>query len=126
MIVIVLDASITVRKKIQNLLLDIDSAVLDIELFEDANDALDFIKENGADIIFSSIETLGLDGISFVDIVLREFPEYVSSLFVVTSQKNTEAFEDMKAVGVKRFIKKPINELHFKHFMVPEIKKHLK
>ncbi len=124
--IVVLDASITVRKKIQNLLLDIDSVNLDIELFEDANDALFFIKENGADMIFSSIETMGLDGISFADIVLGEFPQYVSTLFVVTSQNNTEALEDMKNVGVKRFIKKPINEEHFKHFMIPEIKKYIR
>ncbi len=124
--IVVLDASITVRKKIQNLLLDIDSVNLDIELFEDANDALFFIKENGADMIFSSIETKGLDGISFADIVLGEFPQYVSTLFVVTSQNNTEALEDMKNVGVKRFIKKPINEEHFKHFMIPEIKKYIR
>ena len=34
--------------------------------------------------------------------------------------------EEIKGVGAKRFIKKPINEEHFKHFVLPEIHKILK
>ena len=126
MTIIVLDASATVRTKIEKLLLEMDSENLDIELFEDARDALDFIQDNGAELIFSSIETKGLDGISFVDILLRENPNYVSRLFIVTSQNHNETVEEIKGVGAKRFIKKPINETYFKHFIIPEIKKSLK
>jgi len=124
--IVILDASATVRTKIQDLLFDIYSEQLDIELYEDANDALDYIKEYGADIIFSSIETIGLDGVSFVDILLRENPKYVSSLYIVTSQNSGDNFEDMKNVGAKKFIKKPINDEYFKHFIIPEIEKSLK
>jgi len=124
--IIVLDASETVKIKIQDLLSDMNVEDLDIELFEDANDALDYIKEYGADIIFSSIETMGLDGVSFVDILLRENPQYVSSLYIVTSQHSGDTFEEMKNVGAKKFIKKPINDEYFKHFIFPEIEKCLK
>jgi len=124
--IVVLDASSTVKIKIQDLLFDMNSEQLDIELFDDGNDALDHIKENGADIIFSSIETEGLDGVSFVDILLREHPEYTSSLYVVTSQNSGDTFEEMKNVGAKKFIKKPINDEYFKHFIIPEIEKSLK
>jgi len=58
--------------------------------------------------------------------ILRKQPDLRSKLFIVTSQKDTDDFLEMKDVGAKRFIKKPINEEHFKHFVTPEIIKILK
>lgn len=124
--IVVIDASSTVRIKINELLTEMDSEHLDIECFSDAGEAYDYIEENDINLIFSSIETIGMDGTCFVDKLLREYPEYTSKLFIVTSQKNNDAFEDMKGVGAKRFIRKPINEEYFNHFVVPEIKKILK
>ena len=124
--ILVLDASGTVRNKIYNILESLDIGFLDIELFEDGSQALDYIKDNDVDLVFSGIETIGLDGISFVDILLRDNPKLVSKLFIVTSQTNTENFYEMKGVGAKRFIKKPINEEYFKHFVIPEINKVLR
>lgn len=124
--IVVLDGSSTVRKKIEDLLLDMDFDELDIDLFENGEEALDFIRLNGADLIFSSIETKGMDGVTFVDHIIRENENYISKLFVVTSHKSGEHFEDIKDIGAKRFIKKPINEEHFKHFVIPEIRKVLK
>ena len=123
MTIIVLDASVTVRTKIQDLLLDMDSESLDIELYEDAREALEFIRSNEVGLIFSSIETVGMDGISFVDMLLRDNPQLSSRLFIVTSQTHNENIEGIKDAGAKRFIKKPINEEYFKHFVIPEIKK---
>ncbi|MEA3227471.1 MAG: response regulator [Campylobacterota bacterium] len=124
--IVVIDASLTVRLKIKELLLNMNSDELDIQLYDDARDALEFIRDNGADLIFSSIETEGLDGISFVDILLTDTPKYVSKLFIVTSQNHNETIEEIKGVGAKRFIKKPINDEYFKHFIIPEIEKSLK
>lgn len=124
--VLILDASVTVRMRINELLTEVDPDNLEITCFEDASDALDHMQENEIDLIFSAIETKGIDGISFADILLQKRPELVSRLFIITSQKNTEHIEDIKNVGVKRFIRKPINEEHFKHFVIPEIKKILK
>ena len=125
--VVILDSSVTVKNKIHDLLVEVSPDGLDIECFSDGSDALDYIKEHEEiDLIFSAIETTGLDGISFADIILSENPKLVSRLFIVTSQKNTEHLEDMKEVGAKRFIRKPINDEHFKHFVIPEIKKILK
>jgi len=125
MTIIVLDASLTVRTKIQDILLDIDSENLEIELFEDAREALEYKRNNQIDLVFSSIETVGMDGISFVDMLLRDDPNFSSKLFIVTSQVNNENIENIKDAGAKRFIKKPINEEYFKHLVIPEIKKAL-
>lgn len=126
MTILILDASVTVQIKIRDLLQELDSENLDIKCFEDGSEALAYVKENEVDLVFSAIETVGLDGISFADMLLRDKPKLVSKLFIVTSQKNNEQVEDIKGVGAKRFIRKPINEEHFKHFVVPEINKILK
>jgi CheY-like chemotaxis protein len=124
--ILVVDASLTVRMKIHDLLEEVDSKNIHVECFEDASEALDYIKESEVDLVFSGIETEGLDGISFVDMILRDNPKFVSKLFIVTSQKDTEHFEDIKGVGAKRFIRKPINEEYFKHFVIPEVNKFLR
>ncbi|MDB2563015.1 response regulator [Sulfurimonas sp.] len=126
MTILVVDASLTVRMKIHDLLEEVDSQNIEIECFEDASEALEYTKENDVDLMFSGIETEGLDGVTFVDMILRDDPKFVSKMFIVTSQKDTEHFEDIKGVGAKRFIKKPINEEYFKHFVIPEINKILR
>ncbi|WP_415251811.1 response regulator [Sulfurimonas sp.] len=126
MTILILDASVTVQIKIRDLLQELDSENLDIKCFEDGSEALEYVKENEVDLVFSAIETVGLDGISFVDILLRDKPKLVSKLFIVTSQQKNEQVEDIKGVGAKRFIRKPINEEYFKHFVLPEINKILK
>ena len=125
MTIVVLDTSATVRTKIESLLQDMNFDDLSVELFENGDEALEFIQSNEIDLIFSSIETEGMDGITFVDLILREDPKFVSRLFVVTSQQNTESVLEIKDVGAKRFIKKPINEEYFNHFVKAEILKSL-
>lgn len=124
--ILILDASLVVLQKIENLLFDINFEDLDLRSFQDAEEALEYIRENKVDLIFSSIETEGIDGITFVDLILRDNPAIVSKLFIVTSQNNTNSITDIKGVGAKRFIKKPINEEYFRHFVIPEIHKALK
>jgi len=123
MTVVILDGSSTVQRKIEELLLEINIDNMDIQPFSDGDEALEFVQNNEVDFIFSSIETEGIDGVTFVDLILRSFPKLVSRLFIVTSQKNSEQVDDIKGVGAKRFIKKPINEEYFNHFVVAEINK---
>ena len=64
-----------------------------------------------------------MDGVTFVELILSNYPTLVSRLFIITSQKDSEHVHEIKEVGAKRFIRKPINEETFKHFIIPEIKK---
>ena len=121
--IVILDASVTVQRKIEELLLEMNIDSMDIKSFNDGDEALEYVQNNQVDIVFSSIETEGVDGVTFVDLILRSFPKLVSRLFIVTSQKNNEQVEDIKGVGAKRFIRKPINEEYFNHFVVAEINK---
>jgi len=121
--IVILDASEIVRTKIEKLILSYDFRDVDIYSFEDGHEALDFIDDNDVDIIFSSIETKGLDGVSLVDLLMRKNPKLISKLFIVTSHTDSSILDDIKEVGAKRFIKKPIDDDYFRHFVFPEMKK---
>ena len=121
MTALILDDSSTVRTKIEDLLLALHCSDLNIYQFENGNKALEFFEENDVDIIFSAIEIEGMDGITFVDLILRKDPDIVSKMFIVTSQVNTDHMHDIKDVGAKRFIKKPINNESFTHLITAEI-----
>jgi len=121
--ILILDASITARTKIEDLLLEMGVSADDIQAFEDGAEALDFVREYGADLIFSSLEMPTMDGVSFTHLLLTEYPKLVSKLFIVSSAKSHEHFEEVKEVGAKRFINKPIDEEYFRHFVTHEINK---
>jgi len=126
MTILIVDASVTVVTKIEELLLDMSFQNLNIKTYSNAQEALEYINDYEVDLIFSSIETEGIDGITFIDLIVRNYPNYVSHLFIVTSQVDSDNFKEVKGVGAKRFIKKPINEEYFRHFVAPEIHKALK
>ena len=121
--IVILDSSSTVRSKIEDLLNEMNFDNLDTNHFDNGHDALDFIDEYSVDLIFSSIELNEMDGATFIDHILRRNPNLVSHLFIVTSHKDGEQLAEVKEVGAKRFIHKPINEEYFKHFIIPEIDK---
>jgi len=121
--ILIVDASSTVRTKIEELLLKMDFMNLDVESFSNAEEALEYSRDRDMDLIFCSIETEGMDGVSFVESLLIDNPKHVSRLFIVTSQKNTQHLDEIKEIGAKRFIPKPINEEYFNHFVKQEIDK---
>jgi response regulator RpfG family c-di-GMP phosphodiesterase len=121
--IVILDASETSRIKTEDLLTDINVPSVDIYSFDNGGDALEFISDEGADIIFLSLELVDMDGVSFTDILLHKFPKMVSKLFITSSSHHSEHFKEVKEVGAKRFINKPINEEYFKHFVIPEVNK---
>lgn len=121
--IIILDASETARLKVEELLNDIKVDSYNIHSYENSNEALEFIEDKGADLIMSSVELKGMDGVSFVDMILYKYPKMISKLFIMSGSPESSSFKEIKEIGAKRFIKKPINEEYFKHFIIPEINK---
>ncbi len=121
--IVILDASETSRIRTEDLLTDLDVSSDDLYCFVNAEEALEFITDEGADLVFSSLELEDIDGVSFTDILLRRFPKMVSKLFITSSSKDKQHFQEFKEAGAKRFIHKPIKEEYFKHFISHEINK---
>lgn len=121
--IVVLDDSTTVLLTMRVLLEDLGIESDEIFTFEDGYKALSFIEKNGADIIFSDINMPGMNGFEFVEKLLEVSAKFVSVLFVVSGDDTGHSIGQMKKVGGKRFIRKPINSKHFNHFVLPEINK---
>ena len=123
--VAIIDPSELSRIVIEDMLMKLGVKALDIHLFIDGDNAMEYIRDSDPDLLFTTVSLPGLDGVDLVDIILREKPNLAAKLFVLSSSEN-EVFDGMKEVGAKRFIKKPINPEYFEHFVKPEVEKLLK
>ena len=121
--IVVLDDSMTIRMIIESFLEDLGVEENEIFLFDNGFEALDFIKINGADIVFSDINMPDMSGFEFAELVFKVYPKLKSSFFAISGDESRQSYMKMKQNGVHRFLKKPINNVHFKHFVLPEILK---
>ena len=121
--IVILDDSMTIRMILESYLEDLGVQDDEMFSFEKGADALSFIEENGADVVFSDINMPEMSGYEFAYEAFKILPELRSSFFAISGDENREAFMKMKDNGVHRFLKKPINTEYFKHFVEPEILK---
>ena len=121
--VIILDDSFTVRMIIESFLEDLGVFEDEIHSFENGFDALAYIEEHGADIVFSDIHMPKMSGYEFAFSLFRIRKDLQNSFFAISGDETRESFKKMKGIGVHRFLKKPINSEHFNHFLLPEINK---
>jgi len=121
--IIILDDSMTVRIILESYLEDLGIDDDEMFSFENGNDAVKFIEENGADIIFSDINMPIMNGFEFARIIFAQLPELKKRFFAISGDESRESYLKMKQYGVHHFLKKPINSAHFKHFILPIITK---
>ena len=77
-----------------------------VNLFDDANDALEFYKENSITMIFIGIECGPKSGLEFVEILKRlDRKDFIILMF---EQDRSEILVDALELGVNRFIQKPL------------------
>lgn len=124
--IVILDDSLTVRMIIESFLEDFGVEDDEMFSFENGHEAVEFIRQNGADIVFTDINMPKMDGYEFAKLVFENKPNLKSSFFAISGDESPESYADMKKVGVQRFLKKPINDAHFRHFVLPEILKRRK
>jgi len=121
--IIILDDSFTVRMIIESFLEDLGVNEEEIVSLENGFDALEYIKNNGADIVFSDINMPKMDGYEFASSLFKIRKDLQNSFFAISGDETRESYRKMKMIGVHRFLKKPIESEHFNHFLIPEINK---
>ena len=121
--VIVLDDSQTIQMIIGAHLEELEISDDEISSFDNGHEALAFIKENGAELIFCDINMPKMNGYEFAKSLFEFRPDLVKSFFVVSGEESGASIQKMKDAGAKRFLKKPIKENQFNHFIQQEIKK---
>ena len=119
--IIILDDSKTMRKIISAYLLEVGVYSDEIYPFENGYEALDFIKINGADIIFSDVKMPYMDGYDFAYLVFKILPTLQKSFFAISGESNHDSFMKMNKVGVHYFLKRPINLEYFKEYILPGV-----
>mgnify|MGYP002635508141 FL=1 len=121
--IIILDDSFTVRIIIESFLEDLGVNEEEIVSLENGFDALEYIRNNGADIVFSDINMPKMDGYEFASSLFKIRKDLQNSFFAISGDETRESYRKMKKIGVHRFLKKPIESDHFNHFLIPEINK---
>ena len=119
--IIILDDSSTIRIIIESFLKEYGVKDNEISSFKNGYEALDFIKLNGADIIFSDINMPYMNGFEFAELVFKVLPDLKNSFFAISGDENRESYNKMIKNGVHRFLNKPINNTLFNNFILPEI-----
>ena len=109
------------RKIIRAYLLEVGVNSGEIYPFENGYEALDFIKTDGADIIFSDVQMPYMDGYDFAYLVFKVLPSLQNSFFAISGDSNRESFMKMSKVGVHYFLKRPINLEYFKEYILPKV-----
>ena len=121
--IIILDDSTTIRMIIESFLEDLGVHENELYSFENGYEALDFIKTNGADLVFSDINMPYMNGYEFAEMLFKMHEQLKSVFFAISGEEGRDGFVKMKNCGVHRFLKKPINVEHFNHFVKPEVLK---
>ena len=124
--IVVLDDSPTIQMFIESYLEELGVDENEVFAFDSGFEALKFIKNHGADIIFSDINMPKMSGYDFARKLFIMKPQLRSSFFAISGDESRESYMKMKRNGARRFIKKPINIDHFNHFVAPEIMKRRK
>ena len=124
--IIILDDSFTVRMIIESFLEDLGINEDEIFSFENGFDALKFIEENGADIVFSDINMPHMSGDEFALALFKVRKDLQNTFFAISGDESRESYRKMKKAGVHRFLKKPIDSDHFNHFLAHLINKNRK
>ena len=119
--IIILDDSLTVRMIIESYLEDLGVEDDEVFSFDDGYKALEFIKIEGVDIVFSDINMPLMSGFEFAKSAFNLLPTLKKTFFAISGDETKESYTKMKESGVHHFLKKPINNLHFNHFVLPLI-----
>jgi len=119
--IIILDDSLTIRMIVKSFLRELDVSDDEIFSFENGFEALEFIKTNGADIVFSDINMPHMSGYEFANELFKIRPDLKNLFFAISGDESRKSYMKMKENGVHRFLKKPIKMTFFNHFVLPEI-----
>lgn len=117
--IVVLDDSKTMRMTLRLLLEETGFASSDIALFEEGRDALAHLAECGADLIFTDVSMPGMDGFEFVARLRAVSPALLDATFVVSADEHSDGLQRMRDLGIRRFIRKPIDPALFRERIAP-------
>jgi len=105
--VLIVDDSSAVRKILTRVLAQTSLAIGNIHEAADGCQALEVLKENSVQLIFSDINMPNMDGIQFLS-AMRQLPDHKSTpvVMVTTEGSQTKVMEALN-LGALGYVKKP-------------------
>jgi two-component system response regulator RpfG len=106
--VLVIDDQATSRQILAQIVRSIDES-LDIESFDSAQPALDWLRDNPADLILTDYKMPGMNGIEFLE-QARAIPQiHIVPIVMITSHEQSDIRYQALELGATDFINKPID-----------------
>lgn len=86
------------------------------KLFEAANgkEALAVLQANWVDIVFADLNMPEMNGVELVEQMSRDSMLVTTPVVIVSSEQSEAKIEELKAKGIKAYIKKPFRPEGFK------------
>ena len=120
----IVDDSSSVRMMISICLDELDVAKDEIFEFPSATEALADFEENYYDLVFCDLHMPEMDGYELVEAIHKNFEHLKSTRIVLVSGEEDGSYKKrFQKLGVRQFIKKPIQTVNFLHHVTPLIEK---
>ncbi|MCU0614302.1 MAG: response regulator [Desulfobacterales bacterium] len=105
--VLIADDSMIIRKMIAKTLNISGLDIGEIYFAENGRQALKQLKENWVDIVFADINMPEMNGIKMIEEMCKEDLIKSTPVVIISTERNRERIETLKAMGVKAYLSKP-------------------
>jgi len=105
--VLIADDSMIIRKMIAKTLNISGLDIGEIYFAENGRQALKQLKENWVDIVFADINMPEMNGIKMIEEMRKENLIKSIPVVIISTERNRERIETLKAMGVKAYLSKP-------------------
>ncbi len=105
--VLIADDSMIIRKMIAKTLNISGLDIGEIYFAENGKQALKQLKENWVDIVFADINMPEMNGIKMIEEMCKEDLIKSIPVVIISTERNRERIETLKAMGVKAYLSKP-------------------
>jgi len=105
--VLIADDSMIIRKMIAKTLNISGLDIGEIYFAENGKQALKQLKENWVDIVFADINMPEMNGIKMIEEMCKEDLIKSIPVVIISTERNRERIETLKAMGVKTYLSKP-------------------
>lgn len=120
----IVDDSSSVRMMISSCLDELDVAEDEMSEFSSATEALANFEENYYDLIFCDLHMPEMDGYELVEKVHKNLEHLKSTRIVLVSGEEDGSYKKrFQKLGIRQFIKKPVQPVNFLHHVTPLIEK---
>lgn len=119
-----MDDSSSVRMMISICLDELNVAAEDIFEFSSATQALENFRKEYYDLVFCDLHMPEMDGYDLVKSIHDNLEHFKSTRIVMVSgEENSTYRKRFQDLGVRQFIKKPVQPTNFLHHITPLIEK---